>query len=131
MIFNPVCNVNYITFNALFSHSVKQRLSSMLAIIKFFNVFNARTSTPVPVCSLGVLYSISIYFSLQKFLYFLETNAPTLSVLVFSGCPYKLMFCGKKFKTSFVSDDLQIFTVGHLLNLSITISIWCSPFSLL
>ena len=55
----------------------------MLAIIKFFNVWIARSTTPVPVCNLGVLYSISIFFDLQKSLYSLAMNAPPLSVLIF------------------------------------------------
>ena len=103
----------------------------MLAIINFFNFCIARSTTPVPVCSLGVLYSISKLFDLEKSLYSLEKSAPPSSVLIFSGSPYKLKICFEKFNTSFVSDDFrQIFMVGHLLNLSITISI-CSPFSFL
>ena len=54
---------------------------------------------------------------------------PRLSLSIFSGSPCKLKLGFKKFNTSFVSDDIQIFTVGHLLNQSMAISIWCSPFS--
>ena len=103
----------------------------MLAIIKFFNVWIARSTVPVPVCSLGVLYSILMFFDLQNSLYSFAINAPPLSVLIFSGSPYKLKFGFRKLSTFFVSEDLQIFAVGHLLNLSIAISIWCSPFNFL
>ena len=58
-------------------------------------------------------------------------NAATLSDLIFSGIPYKLKLLDKKFITSFVSEILQIFTVGHLLNLSIAIKICVSPFNCL
>ena len=76
----------------------------MLAIIKLFRVCIALSTTPVPVCSLGVKYSISILFDLQKSLYSLEINAPPLSVLIFSGSPYKSKV--KKLNTFFVPDDL-------------------------
>ena len=45
--------------------------------------------------------------------------------------PYKSKFCFKKFSTSLVSADLQIFAVGHSLNLSIAFKIWYSPFKFL
>ena len=126
-----MCIVTRIICNALFTHSVWHKLSSILVIINFLRVWIARSTAPLPVCNLDVLYSISIFFDFRKSLYSLATIAPALSVLIFSGSPYRLKFCFKKFNTSFVSDDLQIFTGGHLLNLSIAISTWCSPFSFL
>ena len=98
-------------------------------MIKFFNVCIARSTAPVPVWILGVLYSLSIFFDSQNSLYSFEMNAPPLSVFIFSGSPYKLKFCSRKLRTSLVSADLQIFAVGHLLNLSTAIRIWYSPFS--
>ena len=63
---NPVFIVNRITFNALFTHSVRQKLSSELATIKFFMVCIARSTAPVPVCILGVQYSSSMFFDIQN-----------------------------------------------------------------
>ena len=103
-------------------------LSSLFAIIKFFSVCIALFTVPFPVFIRGVQYSISIFRFLQNFRYSLQTNAPPLSDLIFSGIPYKLKLLDRKFLTSFVSADLQIFTVGILLNLSIAISICASPF---
>ena len=58
-------------------------------------------------------------------------NAPPLSDLIFFRIPYKLKFCVTKLITSFVLAVLHIFTVGHLLNLSIANSNWFSPFNFL
>ena len=102
--------------------------SSMFAVIKFFNVCIALSTVPLPVCIRGVQYSISIFRFLQNSRYSLEPNAPPVSDINFSGIPFKLKLLNKKFLTSSVSADLQIFTVGHLLNLSIAISICTSPF---
>ena len=125
--FNPVCIVNRITCSALFTLSVKLIPSSKFAIIKIFNVCIALSTTPFPVCTRGVQYSISIFRFLQNSRYSFETNAPPLSDLIFSGIPYKLKLLGRKFVTSLVSAVLHIFTVGHLLNLSTAISICTSP----
>ena len=100
-------------------------------ILDSLRYFIARSTAPVPVCSLGVLYSFPMFRDLQISLYSFEMNSPPLPDLIFSGSPYELKFWFKKFSTSFVSDDLQIFTVGHLLNLSTAISSWYSPFSFL
>ena len=54
-------------------------------------------------------------------------NAPPLSDIIFSGITYKLKLLDKKFVTSFVSEVLQIFAVGHLLILSTGLSICVSP----
>ena len=105
-------------------------LSSKFAIVKFFSVCIARSTAPVPVCILGVLYSVSI-ISCCKILCILSIQTPPLSVCIFSGNQYRLKFCFKKFSTSLVFDDLQIFAVDHLLNLSIAINIWYSPFNFL
>ena len=51
--FNPVCIVNRITCNALFTLSVRLIPSSKFAIIKFFNVCIALSTTPFPVCTRG------------------------------------------------------------------------------
>ena len=64
--FKPVCIVNRITFNALFTLSVRHNLSSKIACIKIFIVCIARSTAPVPVCILGVQYSISMFFGLQN-----------------------------------------------------------------
>ena len=95
---------------------------------RLFNVCIARSTAPVPVCILGLQYSISIFFNSQTSLYSSEMKAPPLSVFIFSGSPYKLKFCIRKFSTFIVSADLQIFAVGHLLNLSIAIRNWNSLF---
>ena len=121
--------MNRITCNARFTLSVRLMLSPIFAIIKFFSVCNALSTVPfLFLCIRGVQYSNSIFRFLQNSRYSLETNAPPLSDLIFSGIPYKLKLLDRKFMTSFVSADLQIFTVGHLLNLSIAISICTSPF---
>ena len=44
-----------------------------------------------------------------------------------SGSPYRLKLLDRKFLTSLVPAELQIFTVGQLLNLSIAINICTSP----
>ena len=128
-----MCIVNRFTFSAVFTHSVRHVLSYKFAMIRFFNVCIARSTTPVPVSILGVLYSISMFFPLQNSSYSFVINAPIppLSVFLFSGSPYMLKFCFRKFITSLISDDFQIFAVGLLLNLSMAISIWCSPFKFL
>ena len=123
--------MNRIAFNALFTLSVRHGLSSRLDINRFFIVCIAGSTAPVPVCNLRVLYSILIFRDLQKSIYSFDMNAPLLSVLIFSWSPYKLKFWLSKFSTSFVSDYLQIFTVGHLLNLSTGIISWYSPYNFL
>ena len=59
-----------------------------------------------------------------------EMNASLLSVFL-SGNHYNLIFCFRKFITTFVSKDLQTFTYGHLLNLCMAIENWCSLFNFL
>ena len=103
----------------------------MFAIIKFLIVCIALSTTPFPVCIRGVQYSICMFRLLQNFRYSFDMNAPPLSDLIFSGIPNKLKLLDKKFITSFVSDVLQIFAVGHLLNLSTAIKICVSPFNFL
>ena len=127
--FDPICIVNRITCNALFTLSVRLIPSSKFAIIKLFMVCIALSTTPFPVCARGVQYSISIFRFLQNSRYSFETIAPPLSDLTFSGIPYKFKIGDKKFVTSLVSAVLHTFTVGHLLNLStaIAISICTSP----
>ena len=124
--FSPVCIVNRINLNALFTLSVKLLPSSMLANIKFFIVCIALSTVPFPVCIRGGQYCISIFRDLQKFLYSVEMNAPPLSDLIISGTPYRLNWFDRKPMTSLVSDVLQIFAVGHLLNRTIAICIWGS-----
>ena len=75
------------------------------------------------VCS----FSISMFRLLQNSRYSFEIKAPPLSDFIFSGIPYKLKLVDKNCITSFVYEVLQIFTVGHLLNLSTAISICTSP----
>ena len=58
-------------------------------------------------------------------------NAAPLSDFIFSGIPYILKLLDRKFVTSFVSEVLQNVAVGHLLNLSIAISICISPLNFL
>ena len=128
--FSPVCIVNRITFNALFTLSVRLFPSSILANTRFFIVCIALSTVPFPVCILGGQYCISMFRALQNSLYSVEVNAP-LSDLIFSGMPYKLNWFDRKLITSFVSDVLQIFAVGHLLNRSIAINICGSPFRFL
>ena len=125
--FYPVCIVKRITRSARFTLSVRQSPSSTFAIIRFLIVWVALFTTPFPVCIRGVHHSISIFRFLQNCWYTFEINAPVLSDLIFSGILYKLKLVDRKFITSFVSDVLQIFAVGHLLNLSIAISICVSP----
>ena len=126
--FSPVCIVNRITFNALFTLSVILFPSSILANTRFFIVCIALSTVPFPVCILGGQYCISMFRALQNSLYSVEVNAPPLSDLIFPGMPYKLNWFDRKLITSFVSDVLQIFAVGHLLNRSIAINICGSPF---
>ena len=85
------------------------------------------STTPFPVCILRLQYSISIFRFLQNFLYTLEIIAPPLSDFIFSGIPYKVKILIRKLISSFVSEVLQVSTVGHLLNLSTAISICTSP----
>ena len=68
---------------------------------------------------------------LQNSRYSFEIKAPPLSDLIFSGIPYKVKLFDKNCITSFVSEVLQIFTVGHLLNLSTAINICTSPWMFL
>ena len=88
-------------------------------------------------CSRAGMYSRCALFDFNVFLFakfnvVFEINAPPLSDLIFSDIPYKLKFCFRKLKNSFfVSDVLQIFTDGHLLNLSTASSSWFSPFNFL
>ena len=121
--FNPVCIVNCITCSALFTLSDKFMTSSKFAIINFFNVCIALSTTPFPVCARGVQYSISTFRFLQKSRYSFETNAPFLSDLIFSGFPCKIKLLDRKTVTSLISAVLHIYTVGHLQNLSTAISI--------
>ena len=51
--FNPVCIVNRITCNTLFTLSVKLIPSSKFVIIKFFNICIALSTTPFPVFTRG------------------------------------------------------------------------------
>ena len=95
--FNPVCIVNRNTCNALFTLSFKLIPPSKIAIIKFFNVCIALSTTPFPVCTRGVQYSISILRFLQNSWYSFKTIAPPLSDLIFSGIPYKLELLDRKF----------------------------------
>ena len=114
-----------ITRNDQFTLSVKLFPSSRFAIIKFFNVCIDHLKTPFPVCILVVQYSLSILGFLKSCLSSFEMNAALLSDF-FSGIPYKLKLL-RKLITTFVSEVLQIFTVGHLLNLSTAISNCSSP----
>ena len=116
--------MNRFTCNALFTVSVKLMPSPKFAIIKFFIVCIALSTTPFPVCARGVQYSISKFRFLQISWYSFETNA--LSDLIFFGIPYKLKLLDINFVTSLVSAVLHIFTVGNLLNLSSAISICTS-----
>ena len=81
--------------------------------------------------------AFSVYFiqfrfcSRCKIFCILPIQTPPLSVFIFSGNQYRLKFCFKKFSTSLVFDDLQFFVLGPLLNLSIAIIIWYSPFNFL
>ena len=64
------------------------------------------------------------YFNISTFakmFIVFRNETPTLSDFIFSGIPYKLKLLVRKFFTSFVSEVLQIFTVGQLLNLSTAI----------
>ena len=56
----------------------------MLAVIHFFNICIARSTAPVPVCSLQFLV-------LQNSLYTLQINALPLPDFVLSGTPYRLI----------------------------------------
>ena len=128
VLFNPVCIVKRITRSARFTLSVKSVPSSIFSSIRFFRVRIALSTTPFPVCSRGVQYSISIFPFLQNSLYSFDIKAPPLSDLIFSGIPYRFKLFVRKFKTSFVSAVLHIFTVSHLLKRSTAIKIWTSPF---
>ena len=76
----------------------------------------ARSTTPL--CIRGALYSISMFRFLQNSRYSFEIKAHPLSDFIFSGIPYKLKLLVNNCITFFVSAVLQIFTFGHLLNLS-------------
>ena len=125
--FNPLCIVKRITPNARFTFSVNFCPSSRFAIIKHFNVCIDLSTTSFPVCILGSQYSISIIRFLQNCLYSLELNAPPLSDFIFSRIPYKLKRLVWKLITSFISEVVQVFTVGHLLNLSTAFRICTLP----
>ena len=58
-------------------------------MIKFFVVSIAISAAPVPVCILGVQYSIAMFFDLQNLVYSLELIAPPLSELIFSCIPFE------------------------------------------
>ena len=78
-------------------------------------------------CVFGV-YNIQFLYSgyCADSRYSFEIKALPLSDLIFSVIPYKLKLFDKSCVTSFVFEVLQIFTVGHLLNLSTAISICTS-----
>ena len=126
-----MCTVNRITRNAWFTVSVGLFPSSRFAITKFYSVCVALSTVPFPVCIRGVQYSISIFRFLQNSRYSFEIKEPPLSDLIFSGIPYRLKLLDRYCITYFVSEVLQIFTVGHLLNLSTTVDICTSPWMFL
>ena len=51
-------------------------------------------------------------------IFFSDKGSDPLSDLIFSGVPYNLKLLDENCVTLFVSEVLQIFTIGHLLNLS-------------
>ena len=114
--------------SARFTLSVRSVPSSRFVIIRFFKVCIALSTTPFPVCNCGVQYSISVFRFLQNSFYSFYMKAPPLSDLIFSGIPYRIKFFVRKFKTSFVSAVMHIFTVGHLLKQSTATKVWTSPF---
>ena len=101
----------------------------MFAFFNILIVCIALSTTPFPVCIRRVQASISKFRLLQNFRFSFEMNAPPLSDFISSGIPYRLKLLYRKFITSFVSEVLQIFAVGHLLNLSIAIKTCVSPFN--
>ena len=58
--------LNRITLKARFILSGKSVLTSNLAMIKIFSVCTARSTALDPMCSLGGLYSISMFLFLQN-----------------------------------------------------------------
>ena len=126
-----MCFVKRITRNARFIFWVRFFPSSRFVIIRFFRICIDLSTTPFPVCILGVQYSGSMLRSLQNCLYSFEIKDPPLSDSCFLGIPYRIKLLVKKFITSFASHVLQIFTVGHLLNLSTATGICISLFKFL
>ena len=102
VVFRPVCIVNRITRNALFTLSVMPIPSSRFAIIRFLSVCIALSTALFPVCIRGVEYSISMFRFLQNSRYSFDINALPLSDFFFYGIPYRLKLLVKKFITSFV-----------------------------
>ena len=126
--FNPVCILNRITCSAGFRFTLSVRLtpSSKFVLIRFFNVCIALSTTPFPVCTRGVQYSISIFRFLQILGILWKQTLLFYQIWFFSGILYKLKLLDKMFVTSLLSALLHIFTVGHLLNLSTAISVCTS-----
>ena len=63
---------------------VSHIMPSKSAIVQFFSVCTARSTTPVPVCSLGGLQSISTFLFFRNNLYSFDRNALPLSDFSFS-----------------------------------------------
>ena len=101
VLFDPVCTGNLITRNARLTLSARFFLSSIFPITKYFNVWIARSTVPLPVCFRGVQNSISMFRLLQISRYFFEINVPPFSNLILSGIPYRSKLLDKKFVTSF------------------------------
>ena len=66
----------------------------------------------------GVPYINFIRCSSQNSLNDQLVKAVVLSVLIYFGMPYKIMYCSKKFTVVWLSVDLQKLAAGHLQNRS-------------
>ena len=92
-------------------------------MIKFFSVCIARSTTPVPVCSLRDIILSQIILFVQNSLYSLDMKALPLSDFFFSGPTKRLMKFSRTLITSLASVHLHIRTTGHLLYRSFPIKV--------
>ena len=90
---SPIYKVNWIPLKTRLMLLVQPISSSKLAMIKFFSVLIARSTTPAPVCSLGGLYSFSTIFSKTLSL---DMQAPPLSDSILSGTHQRLIKLARK-----------------------------------
>ena len=123
----PVCKLKCSTRRARFTLSVKPIFSSKLAMINFFSVCIELSTAPVSVCSLGGLYSKSIFLFLQNSSEALDMNTIPLSNIVFSGTPYSLTKPSRNLMTSLALVDLHVRTTSHLLYRKIPIRLYGPP----
>ena len=106
--------------------SLEPTSSSKLAMIEFFSVCTARSTTPIR-CVASVDYLLFQYFFSQNSIESLDMKALHLSEFIFSGTPQRLMKLFRNLMTSLALVDLHIRTTGRSLYRSIPIRLYGSP----